>query len=133
MKRMALFLSVLALLLLPTPQNSSAQQPRQKIFWMATIEVPMGKLPDYHAFAEKELVPVQEKYGYHFVGAWQTIVGEIEEVVMIAEFENMAAYQQARVDLLASEEWKLVSPKMTELTKGIRTRFLSATPYSKIK
>lgn len=133
MKRMALFLSILALLLLPTPHDSSAQQPSQKVFWMALIEVPLGKASEYHAFAEKELVPLQEKHGYHFVGAWQTIVGEIEEVVVIAEFENMNAYQQARVSLLSSEEWKMTRPKMNELTKGIQTRFLSATPYSKIK
>jgi len=133
MKRIALFLSILALLLLPTHHDSSAQQPSQKVFWMALIEVQLGKIPEYHAFAEKELVPLQEKHGYHFVGAWQTIVGEIEEVVVIAEFENMAAYHQARISLLSSEEWKMVSPKMSELTKGIQTRFLSATPYSKIK
>ena len=57
MKRMALFLSILTLLLLTTYQDSSAQQPSQKVYWMAIIEVPLGKLPAYHTFAEKELIP----------------------------------------------------------------------------
>ena len=52
---------------------------------------------------------------------------------MICEFESMAAYHQARVNLLTSEEWKEVGPKFSAMTKGIKKRFLSAAPYSRIK
>jgi hypothetical protein len=133
MKKLALFLSLFTLLLLPASQTIEAQQLGQKVYWMATIEVPVGQLSAYHAFAEKELVPIQEKHGYHFIATWQTIVGDIEEVLVICEFESMAAYHEARVSLLTSEEWKAVGPKFSAMTKGIKSRFLSAAPYSKIK
>ncbi len=74
-----------------------------------------------------------EKHGYKQVVTWQTIVGDIEEVIFVAEFENMAAYHKARLSLLGSEEWKTVSKTFNELGRKIRTRFLSATPYSKLK
>ena len=92
MKKLTLFLSLFTLLLLPASQTIDAQQLGQKVYWMATIEVPVGQLSAYHAFAEKELVPLQEKHGYHFIATWQTIVGDIEEVLVICEFESMAAY-----------------------------------------
>ena len=133
MKKLTLFLSLFTPLLLSTPQTIDAQQLGQKVYWMATIEVPIGQLSAYHAFTEKELIPLQEKHGYHFIATWQTIVGEIEEVLVIAEFESMAAYHKARVSLLTSEEWKVAGPKFSAMTKGIKTRFLSAAPYSKIK
>lgn len=133
MKKLALVVSLFTLLLLPVSQDIGAQQLGQKVYWMAIVEVPIGQLSAYHAFAEKELIPLQEKHGYHFIATWQTIVGEIEEVLMIAEFESMAAYHEARVSLLTSEEWKVTGPKFSAMTKGIKTRFLSAAPYSKIK
>ncbi|HAA75749.1 TPA: hypothetical protein DCE37_11590 [Candidatus Latescibacteria bacterium] len=60
-------------------------------------------------------------------------MGDIEEVVMVAEFESMTSYHEARVSLVTSEEWKKVSIKFSEMTKSIKSRFLSGTTYSKIK
>ncbi len=68
-----------------------AQETPAKVYWMITVEVPVGKLAEYHSFAKEELIPVQEKYGYNFIGSWQTIVGDIEQVISISEFENMEA------------------------------------------
>jgi len=82
---------------------------------------------------EKELAPLTEKHGYKPVATWQTIVGDIEQVISVAEFENMAAYHKARRSLLGSEEWKTLSKKFDALTKSIKSRFLSATTYSKLK
>ncbi len=137
MKKVAVLLSLFTLLLLPASQHPSqhlgAQQLGQKVYWMATIEVPIGQLSAYHAFAEKELIPLQEKHGYRFIATWQTIVGDIEEVLVICEFESMAAYHDARMSLLNSEGWTSVGPKFSAMTKSIKSRFLSAAPYSKIK
>ena len=113
--------------------NAESQQLGQRVYWMAVTEVSIGQLSEYHAFAEKEMNPLMENHGYRIIATWQTIVGEIEEVVMVAEFESMTAYHEARVSLLTSEEWKKVSIKFSEMTKSIKSRFLSGTPYSKIK
>ena len=110
-----------------------AQQANEKVYWMVTTEVALNNLPEFHAFMGKELAPLMEKHGYMPVAAWQTIVGDIEEVVSVSEFENMTAYNKARVSLLTSEEWKTASKKYGTMVKSTKTRFLRATPYSKIK
>ena len=119
--------------LLLLSSNAESQQLGQRVYWMAVTEVSIGQLSEYHAFAEKEMNPLMENHGYRIIATWHTNVGEIEEVVMVAEFESMTAYHEARVSLLTSEEWKKVSIKFSKMTKSIKSRFLSGTPYSKIK
>ena len=119
--------------LLLLSSNAESQQLGQRVYWMAVTEVSIGQLSEYHAFAEKEMNPLMENHGYRIIATWQTIAGEIEELVMVAAFESMTAYHEARVSLLTSEEWKKVSIKFSEMTKSIKSRFLSGTPYSKIK
>ncbi len=133
MKRLVAFLFVLIGLMLLFQTETLAQQPSGKVYWMSTIVVPLGKLQDYHAFAEKEQFPLQEKYGYRFVAGWQTIIGDIEEVIAVAEFDSMDAYLKARVSLLGSVEWKALAPKIDALSRSVRTRMMSALPYVKMK
>lgn len=133
MRRLTAMIGVLALVLLFTQTLASAQGLGSKVYWMATIGVPIGKLAEYHAFAEKELEPLQAKHGYKFVATWQTIVGDIEEVIVVAEFDSMSAYHKARRSLLGSEEWRARSPKFNALVRSVKSRFLSATPYSKMQ
>ena len=110
-----------------------AQDDSEKIYWMSTIEVAIGDLSDFHSFNMKQLKPLTEKYGYKPVATWQTIVGDIEQVITVSEFENMTAYHKARKSLLGSEGWREIKSKFNKLTKSIRTRFLSAAPYSSIR
>ena len=110
-----------------------AQQADEKVYWMVTTEVALNNISDFHAFNGKELAPLMEKHGYKSVAAWQTVVGDIEEVISISEFENMTAYQKARVSLLGSDAWKAASKKFGTMVKSTKTRFLSATPYSNLK
>jgi hypothetical protein len=90
-------------------------------------------MKEYHAFMEKELMPVQEKHGYHYVGGYQTIIGDIEEVTAVAEFDNMDAYQKARASLMASPEWSALGQELDTLTKHLRTKFAIGLPYFKSK
>jgi hypothetical protein len=133
MKTITTIIGILAILLVLNYNDGFAQQLGDKVYWMATTEVSLGKLTEYHAFSEKELMPLMEKHGYKPVVTWQTIVGDIEEVISVAEFESMAAYHNARRSLLGSEEWKTASKKQDALIKSVKSRFLSAAPYSKLK
>ncbi len=133
MKRITTIIGILAVMLLLNFNDGLAQQLGNKVYWMLTTEVPIGKLAEFHAFNEKEVAPLMEKHGYKPVATWQTIVGEIQEVLFVAEFESMAAYHKARVSLLGSEEWKSLGKKFDALVKSSKSRFLSATPYSKLK
>lgn len=133
MKTLTTIIAILAILLLFNYDSGIAQDLGAKVYWMATIEVPIGRLAEYHAFNAKEMAPLMEKHGYKEIATWQTIVGEIQEVIFVAEFESMNAYHTARVSLLGSEEWKTTGKKFGELTRGIKSRFLGAAPYSKLK
>ncbi len=134
MKRFTLITAVFAMMFFTMPQNAGIEsQNTAKVYWMITVNVPLGQLSAYHAFAQNELRPAQEKYGYKFIGSWQTIVGDIEQAISICEFENMEAYNAARLKFVGSEDWKKLSPSFTKYVKSVETRFLRALPYSKIK
>ncbi|MEK6569731.1 MAG: NIPSNAP family protein [Bacteroidota bacterium] len=133
MKHVTLTLTIVALLLVLVGNNSVAQKLGEKVYWMATIEVPLGKQPDYHSMLQKEQMPAMEKYGWNFVGVWQTIVGDIENVIILAEFNDMNAYHTARGAFRGSDEWKVISRKLDEMTTNVKTAFLNAAPYSKMK
>jgi hypothetical protein len=133
MKAISSILFLVAVFSLFNFDNSYAQDSGEKVYWMSTIEVPLGKLEAYHSFNRRELMPLMIEHGYNPVATWQTIVGEIEEVIFVAEFENMQAYNTARVSLLGSDDWQTASNKFNSLTKGISTRFLRAAPYANLQ
>jgi len=133
MKKLSLITIIFVLTLFLLPRDSVAQKSSDKVYWMITVEIALENLNKYHKLAATELMPMQEKYGYKFIGSWQTIVGNIQEVISIAEFENMDAYNKARQDFLGSDEWKVFIKENPGLLKSIKTRFLRAASYSKIK
>ena len=129
MKSINAFFGIITILILLSQSNGMAQQLGDKVYWMSTIEVSVGKLESYHAFNSRELLPLMEENGYTTIAVWQTIVGNIEEVIFVAEFESMEAYHKARVSLLSSIDWQTVSKKLDSLTKSIHTRLLSTAPF----
>ncbi len=129
MKAIKTFFGIIAILILFSQSSGMAQQLGDKVYWMSTVEVSMSKLQSYYTFNAKELIPLMEEHGYVPVASWQTIVGNIEEVIFVAEFENMEAYHKARKSLLSSVDWPNVSRKLDSLIKSIHTRFLSAAPF----
>ncbi len=120
---------IITILILLSQSSGMAQQLGYKVYWMSTVEVSMSKLQSYYSFNAKELIPLMEEHGYTPVASWQTIVGDIEEVIFVAEFENMEAYHNARKSLLSSIDWSNVSRKLDSLIKSIHTRLLSAAPF----
>jgi len=133
MKHLTFALTIVVMLVILMGSNSLAQKLGEKVYWMATIEVKLSKLSEYHAVVQKEQMPAMEKYGYKFVGIWQTIIGDIENVIFISEFEDMNAYNTARRAFIGSDEWKAISTETEEMTTGIHTAFLNAAPYSRMK
>lgn len=129
MKTLNTFFGIITILILLSQSSGAAQELGDKVYLMTTIEVPVGKLESYHAFNSRELLPLMEESGYSPIAVWQTIVGNIEEVIFVAEFENMEAYQKARVSLISSIDWQTVSKKLDSLSKSINTRLLSAVPF----
>lgn len=129
MKELKSFFGFIAILILLGQSSGMAQQLGDKVYWMSTVEVSMSKLQSYYTFNANELIPLMEEHGYAPVASWQTIVGDIEEVIFVAEFENMEAYHKARKNLLSSIDWTNVSRKLDSLIRSVHTRLLSAAPF----
>jgi NIPSNAP len=129
MKVLKTFLGIVTALVILNSNDMFSQQLGDKVYWMSTVEVSISKLQSYYTFNAKELVPLMEESGYTPVASWQTIVGDIEEVIFVAEFENMEAYHNARKNLLSNIDWPNVSRKLDSLIKSVHTRLLSAAPF----
>lgn len=129
MKLLNSFLGFIVILILFSQSNGMAQQLGDKVYWMSTVEVSLSKLESYYIFSANELIPLMEENGYTPIASWQTIVGDIEEVIFVAEFENMEAYHNARKNLVSSIDWPHVSKKLDSLIKSVHTRLLSAAPF----
>jgi len=123
------FFGFITILILFSQSIGMAQQLGDKVYWMSTVEVSMSKLQSYYTFNATELIPLMEEHGYTPVASWQTIVGDIEEVIFVAEFENMEAYHKARKSLLSSIDWADVSRKLDSLINSVHTKLLSAAPF----
>ena len=120
---------IITILIFLSQSSGMAQQLGDKVYWMSTVEVSMSKLQSYYTFNANELIPLMEEHGYTPVASWQTIVGDIEEVIFVAEFENMEAYHKARKSLLSSIDWADVSRKLDSLIKSVHTKLLSSAPF----
>lgn len=129
MKSATKFFGIFTILILLSQSSGMAQELGEKVYWMSTVEVSISNLQSYYNFNTKELIPLMEESGYTPVASWQTIVGDIEEVIFVAEFENMEAYHNARKSLLSSVDWPNVSRKLDALIKSVHTRLLSAAPF----
>jgi hypothetical protein len=129
MKLLNSSLGFIAILILLSQSSGIAQQLGDKVYWMSTVEVSLSKLQSYYIFCANELVPLMEENGYTPIASWQTIVGDVEEVIFVAEFENMEAYHNARKSLLNSIDWPNVSKKLDSIIKSVHTRLLSAAPF----
>ena len=123
------FFGFIVMFVLISQSSGMAQQLGEKVYWMSTVEVSMSKLQSYYIFNTNELIPLMEEHGYTPVASWQTVVGDIEEVIFVAEFENMEAYHNARKSLLSSIDWPNVSRKLDSLIKSVNTKLLSAAPF----
>jgi hypothetical protein len=132
-KALASVLAALVVALMLTQVGFAAQQPSDKVFWMTISEVPIEKLPQYHTLAAETIMPLFEDHGCHWVASWQTVIGDVEEVVSVAEFENIGAYHRAKVSLLASPEWKQFSSTLRPLVRSTKQRLLTATQYSPLQ
>ena len=129
MKELKSFFGFITILILLSQSSGMAQQLGEKVYWMSTVEVSMSKLQSYYIFNANELIPLMEEHGYTPIASWQTIVGDIEEVIFVAEFENMEAYHNARKNLISSIDWPNVSRKLDSLIKSVNTKLLSAAPF----
>ena len=67
------------------------------------------------------------------MGGWQTIAGEIEEVMAVADCDNMEASQEVRGTLMGGAARGFLSPMRDGDIRRVRTKFVIPVPYLKSK
>lgn len=59
-----------------------------------TIRIKPGHIEQYQAWVPK-IIPIYEKYGVKFLGAWQAVAGEAGIAVYLVSMQDFAAYGDA--------------------------------------
>ncbi|KPJ85521.1 MAG: hypothetical protein AMS18_16240 [Gemmatimonas sp. SG8_17] len=126
-------IAALMVILMLTQVGFAAKQPSDKIYWMTISEVPVERLQQFHELSAETIIPLFEDHGCRWVASWQTVIGDVEEVVNVVEFETIDAYHRAKVSLLASSEWEQLSSELRPLVRSSKQLLLSATQYSPLR
>jgi len=132
-KALAPILAGLVVVLVLTQVGFAPKQPNDKVFWMTVSEVPIESLQQFHILSAERMIPLFENHGCRWVASWQTVIGDVQELVNVVEFESIGAYHRAKVSLLASPEWDQLTDTLRPLVRNTKQRLLSATQYSPLR
>jgi hypothetical protein len=132
-KVLASAIAALVVTLVLAQVGFAAKQPSDKVYWMTITEVPVANLQQFHDLSAEAIIPLFEEHGCRWVASWQTVIGDVEEVVNVVEFESIGAYHSAKVSLLADPEWEQLGNALRPLVKITEQRLLSATQYSPLR
>lgn len=64
------------------------------IYLLARVNVAAGKNAEFSEIIGKHIAPAWERAGAKLIGSWETIIGNITEVVDLWQFESMTKYDE---------------------------------------
>lgn len=92
-----------------------------------------GRKGDVLARFRNTTMRMFKKHGIHVVGFWETIVGEVDELVYMTRYENWEDREKRWGAFQADPEWHAARTKSHEhgfIVESIRTALLQATDFS---
>ena len=98
-----------------------------------TYELQPGRLRDFLALYEKEGLPVQKKHLGNLVGFFTTEVGNVNEIVHIWGYEDLADRTRRRAAMAADPAWQAYLQKSREYMKHMINTILVPTSFSPTK
>jgi hypothetical protein len=98
-----------------------------------TYELQPGRLRDFLALYEKEGLPVQKKHLGNLVGFFTTEVGNVNEIVHIWGYEDLADRTKRRAAMAADPAWQAYLQKSREFMKHMNNKILVPTSFSPTK
>ena len=126
-------IAALVVLVVLAQVGFATKPPGDRIYWMTISEVPFERLQQFHDLSAKTIIPLFEDHGCRWVASWQTVIGDVQKVVNVVEFESIDAYHSAKVSLLASPEWEQLESELRPLLKDSKQLLLSSTQYSPLR
>lgn len=88
----------------------------------------------FHARFRDHAMRIMERYGFNFVGMWETMTPERTEFVYLLEWQDEAAMRAAWIAFRADEEWSKIKQVTVaehgDLVGAIEDRVLIPTSYA---
>ncbi len=101
------------------------------IFSEYTTRTKTGKVDEYLAMLPK-FMPLYQKYGIKFVGAWKTVEKE-DEAVWMTGFESQQQREQQITKMKQDPEYQKLSQQAQSLIVDDTVRTLHPSPTSPLK
>jgi hypothetical protein len=98
-----------------------------------TYELQPGRLREFLALYEKEGLPVQMKHLGNLVGYFTTEVGNVNEIVHIWGYADLADRTKRRAAMAADPTWQAYLQKSREFMKHMNNKILVPTAFSPTK
>jgi hypothetical protein len=115
------------------PHNRHGNRRNAMIVDHRTYELQPGRLRDFLALYEKEGLPVQKKHLGNLVGFFTTEVGNVNEIVHIWGYEDLADRTKRRAAMAADPAWQAYLQKSREFMKHMNNKILVPTAFSPTK
>ena len=101
------------------------------IFSEYTTKVKAGTVDEYLSMLPKFL-PLYQKYGIKFVGAWKPIDSQ-DEAIWMTSFENQQQREQQIAKLKQDAEYQKLNQQVQTLIVQNSVRILTAAPSSPLR
>lgn len=92
-----------------------------------------GKVPVYLRLYEDEGLAIQTRILPRLVGYFSTDLGELNQIVHMWGYDDLAQRAQKRAELAADESWKAFVVKLQPLIQRMESRILVPAPFSPIR
>ena len=96
-------------------------------------ELPSARPRDFPVLHEKEGLPVQKKHLGNLVGFFTTEVGNVNEIVHIWAYADLADRTKRRAAMAADPAWQAYLQKSREFMKTMNNKILVPTSFSPTK
>jgi hypothetical protein len=98
-----------------------------------TYELQPGRLRDFLALYEKEGLSVQSKHLGNPIGYYTTEVGNVNEIVHMWGYADLADRTKRRAAMAADPAWHAYLAKSKEFMKTMNNKILVPTSFSPTK
>lgn len=107
------------------------------IYEERVYEIPNAVRKAFHERFEQHAMRIMKNYGFEVVGAWDEVIGDMQNFVYILAWRDMGARQDAWAKFNNDAEWaqiKIDSAKAHgQLVAKTSNRILSPTAYSPLR
>jgi hypothetical protein len=101
------------------------------VYLVAYLKAHPGKNKALHEILQNEYLPMLvNKYGWKLIAAWQTQIGDLDQVIDIWGFDDLNQFWTTRQAMLSDTEYTEVRSRVRALLKGEVIEFASPLPIS---